>query len=72
MSTSNDYSPKKNELEPELHRRRRTAWASFINIKKTTEALTCPQILADVWLFLRKEITISQGKKLKIGKEGKD
>lgn len=33
----------RNELEPELHRRRRAAWAAFNNIKNTTDALTCPK-----------------------------
>uniref|UniRef100_A0A8R1E8Y8 Reverse transcriptase domain-containing protein n=1 Tax=Caenorhabditis japonica TaxID=281687 RepID=A0A8R1E8Y8_CAEJA len=35
-----------NELEPELHRRRRAAWAAFNNIKNTTDALSCPRIRA--------------------------
>uniref|UniRef100_A0A8R1E926 Uncharacterized protein n=1 Tax=Caenorhabditis japonica TaxID=281687 RepID=A0A8R1E926_CAEJA len=29
-----------NELEPELHRRRRAAWAAFNNIKNTTDPLS--------------------------------
>ncbi|CAI2354961.1 unnamed protein product [Caenorhabditis sp. 36 PRJEB53466] len=36
----------RNELEPELHRRRRAAWAAFNGIKNTTDALTCPKIRA--------------------------
>ncbi|CAI2293098.1 unnamed protein product [Caenorhabditis sp. 36 PRJEB53466] len=36
----------RNELEPELHRRRRAAWAAFNGIKDTTDALTCPKIRA--------------------------
>uniref|UniRef100_A0A8R1I4C8 Reverse transcriptase domain-containing protein n=1 Tax=Caenorhabditis japonica TaxID=281687 RepID=A0A8R1I4C8_CAEJA len=38
-----------NELEPELHRRRRTAWAAFNNIKNTTDALSCPRIRAQLF-----------------------
>ncbi|CAI2355624.1 unnamed protein product [Caenorhabditis sp. 36 PRJEB53466] len=36
----------RNELEPELHRRRRAAWAAFNGIKNITDALTCPKIRA--------------------------
>uniref|UniRef100_A0A8R1HV48 Reverse transcriptase domain-containing protein n=1 Tax=Caenorhabditis japonica TaxID=281687 RepID=A0A8R1HV48_CAEJA len=38
-----------NELEPELHRRRRAAWAAFNNIKNTTDALSCPRIRAQLF-----------------------
>uniref|UniRef100_A0A8R1E7Y2 Reverse transcriptase domain-containing protein n=1 Tax=Caenorhabditis japonica TaxID=281687 RepID=A0A8R1E7Y2_CAEJA len=38
-----------NELEPELHRRRRAAWAAFNNIKNTTDALSCPRIGAQLF-----------------------
>uniref|UniRef100_A0A8R1E6N9 Reverse transcriptase domain-containing protein n=1 Tax=Caenorhabditis japonica TaxID=281687 RepID=A0A8R1E6N9_CAEJA len=38
-----------NELEPELHRRRRAAWAAFNNIKNTTYALSCPRIRAQLF-----------------------
>uniref|UniRef100_A0A8R1ELP2 Reverse transcriptase domain-containing protein n=1 Tax=Caenorhabditis japonica TaxID=281687 RepID=A0A8R1ELP2_CAEJA len=38
-----------NELEPELHRRRREAWAAFNNIKNTTDALSCPRIRAQLF-----------------------
>uniref|UniRef100_A0A8R1EQN7 Reverse transcriptase domain-containing protein n=1 Tax=Caenorhabditis japonica TaxID=281687 RepID=A0A8R1EQN7_CAEJA len=38
-----------NELEPELHRRRRAAWAAFNNIKNTTDALSCPRIQAQLF-----------------------
>uniref|UniRef100_A0A8R1ISG9 Reverse transcriptase domain-containing protein n=1 Tax=Caenorhabditis japonica TaxID=281687 RepID=A0A8R1ISG9_CAEJA len=38
-----------NELEPELHRRRRAAWPAFNNIKNTTDALSCPRIRAQLF-----------------------
>uniref|UniRef100_A0A8R1IYW2 Endonuclease/exonuclease/phosphatase domain-containing protein n=1 Tax=Caenorhabditis japonica TaxID=281687 RepID=A0A8R1IYW2_CAEJA len=38
-----------NDLEPELHRRRRAAWAAFNNIKNTTDALSCPRIRAQLF-----------------------
>uniref|UniRef100_A0A8R1E941 Reverse transcriptase domain-containing protein n=1 Tax=Caenorhabditis japonica TaxID=281687 RepID=A0A8R1E941_CAEJA len=38
-----------NELEPELHRRRRAAWAAFNNIKNTTDALSYPRIRAQIF-----------------------
>uniref|UniRef100_A0A8R1ECA0 Reverse transcriptase domain-containing protein n=1 Tax=Caenorhabditis japonica TaxID=281687 RepID=A0A8R1ECA0_CAEJA len=38
-----------NELEPELHRRRRAAWAAFNNIKNTTDALSFPRIRAQLF-----------------------
>uniref|UniRef100_A0A8R1E8A4 Reverse transcriptase domain-containing protein n=1 Tax=Caenorhabditis japonica TaxID=281687 RepID=A0A8R1E8A4_CAEJA len=38
-----------NELEPQLHRRRRAAWAAFNNIKNTTDALSCPRIRAQLF-----------------------
>uniref|UniRef100_A0A8R1INV3 Endonuclease-reverse transcriptase n=1 Tax=Caenorhabditis japonica TaxID=281687 RepID=A0A8R1INV3_CAEJA len=38
-----------NELEPELHRRRRAAWVAFNNIKNTTDALSCPRIRAQLF-----------------------
>uniref|UniRef100_A0A8R1EHP2 Reverse transcriptase domain-containing protein n=1 Tax=Caenorhabditis japonica TaxID=281687 RepID=A0A8R1EHP2_CAEJA len=38
-----------NELEPEIHRRRRAAWAAFNNIKNTTDALSCPRIRAQLF-----------------------
>ncbi|CAI2355863.1 unnamed protein product [Caenorhabditis sp. 36 PRJEB53466] len=33
----------RNEFQPELHRRRRAAWAAFNGIKNTTDAITCPK-----------------------------
>ncbi|EFO97114.1 hypothetical protein CRE_30476 [Caenorhabditis remanei] len=39
----------KNDLEPEIHRRRRSAWAALNNIKNTTNALTCPKIRAQLF-----------------------
>ncbi|EFP01594.1 hypothetical protein CRE_30244 [Caenorhabditis remanei] len=39
----------KNDLEPEIHRRRRAAWAAFNNIKSTTDALSCPKIRAQLF-----------------------
>ncbi|EFO91764.1 hypothetical protein CRE_06993 [Caenorhabditis remanei] len=39
----------KNDLEPEIHRRRRSAWAALNNIKNTTDALTCPKIRAQLF-----------------------
>uniref|UniRef100_A0A8R1E6M6 Reverse transcriptase domain-containing protein n=1 Tax=Caenorhabditis japonica TaxID=281687 RepID=A0A8R1E6M6_CAEJA len=41
-----------NELEPELHRRRRAAWDAFNNIKNTTNALSCPRIQAQLFDFI--------------------
>uniref|UniRef100_A0A8R1EF55 Endonuclease-reverse transcriptase n=1 Tax=Caenorhabditis japonica TaxID=281687 RepID=A0A8R1EF55_CAEJA len=38
-----------NELEPELHRRRRAAWAAFNNIKNTTYVLSCLRIRAQLF-----------------------